>query len=112
MCCGQTAVPTLSAKRFADLVADPSFLSVTGIGVELGPNSAMAKCLWFRDHEPVLYSKASRIMTISDYLTYRFSGELRGDEGTASLLGIFDLKNGTPLGGRTQDAQASAFDVL
>ncbi|HOV62942.1 MAG TPA: FGGY-family carbohydrate kinase [Spirochaetia bacterium] len=80
-------------REFAELVTDPSFLSVTGIGVELGPNSAIAKCLWFRDHEPVLYSRASRIMTISDYLTYRFSGELRGDEGTASLLGIFDLKN-------------------
>ncbi len=81
-------------REFASLVSDPAFLSVTGIGVELGPNAAVAKYLWFKEHEPLLFSRAARMMTISDYLTYRLSGEARGDQGTASLLGIFDLRNG------------------
>ncbi|WP_438479744.1 FGGY-family carbohydrate kinase [Oleiharenicola lentus] len=53
---------------------------------------AVAKYHWFQAHEPEVWAKARRIMTISDYLTFALTGNTAGDASTAALLGLYDLK--------------------
>lgn len=52
---------------------------------------AVAKWHWFSEHEPAIWARAERLMTISDYFTYAMTGERAGDAGTAAFLGIYDL---------------------
>jgi sugar (pentulose or hexulose) kinase len=58
-----------------------------GISVE----SAVTKWRWYREHEPVLWSRARWHLTIADYLTYALTGEMAGDASTAALLGLYHL---------------------
>jgi xylulokinase len=52
--------------------------------------SAVSKWRWFQQHEPILWGRTSRVMTISDYFSFALTGERVGDAGTASFLGLFD----------------------
>ena len=70
----------------------PDFLQTTGLGVGPGPGFAVAKVRWIQRHLPHEWSRARRVLTISDYLTYSLTGQPVGDAGTASLLGILDLQ--------------------
>lgn len=56
------------------------------------PELAQVKWTWFRAERPELWSRARRVMTLSDYLTFELTSERVGDSGTASLLGLFDLR--------------------
>ena len=70
------------------------FLATTGMGLECGSVLAVAKIKWFQEHQPELWAKMCRIMTLSDYLTFSLTGKPVGDSGTASLLGLLDVKKG------------------
>jgi len=54
-------------------------------------NAAVAKWLWFQEHEPKLWRQTRAIMTIADYFTFALTGERVGDAGTAAFLGLYDL---------------------
>lgn len=58
----------------------------------LTSHSAVSKWRWFQRHEPALWQRARRVMTMSDYFTYALTGERRGDAGTAAFLGLYDLQ--------------------
>jgi len=66
---------------------------VTGLGLT-SLESCPAKLCWFQRNRPEIWNRAGRIMTISDYLVYSLTGKALGDAGTASLLGMWDLRNG------------------
>jgi len=68
------------------------FLSTTGTGIH-STGFCVAKLRWFQQYQPEIWTRAVRIMTISDYLVYSLIGETSGDQGTASLLGLWDLPN-------------------
>ena len=70
----------------------PPYMEVTGTDLK-GKSFYMAKIRWFMKNQPEIWAKTAYSMTISDYLTYLLSGERYGDGGTASLLGVLDLKN-------------------
>ena len=70
------------------------FLRVTGLGLDFEPGFAVAKMRWLQDNRPECWSRARRVMTISDYLVFSLTGRAAGDQGTASLLGLLDLPNG------------------
>jgi sugar (pentulose or hexulose) kinase len=53
--------------------------------------SAVPKLRWFMKHEPHLWARATRVMSISDYLTFALTGERAGDASTAAFLGIYHL---------------------
>jgi sugar (pentulose or hexulose) kinase len=77
----------------ADLAAfgaAAGFGRATGMG-GLVPELAGAKCRWFSRHEPGVWARARRVLTISDYFTYRVTGEANGDASTAALTGYYDL---------------------
>jgi len=84
-----TADPVVNAIFDRD-----DFVRTTGMSIPFSPLCAIAKCRWFQEREPEVWARTRRIMTISDYLTFGLTRQPVGDMGTASLLGILDLKNG------------------
>ena len=68
------------------------YLETTGMNLR-GVDFASVKIRWIQKNQRELWSRVKHIMTISDYLSYRLTGECIGDSGTAALLGFFDLKN-------------------
>ena len=70
----------------------PDFLATTGIGTGLGAGSAVTKLAWFQRESPACWSRAARVLTISDYLAWSLTGRWCGDAGTASLLGLMDQR--------------------
>lgn len=70
------------------------FMSTTGIGIGVSRFFCVAKLCWFQQNRPDTWIRASRIMTISDYLVYALTSRFAGDMGTASMLGLLDLPNG------------------
>ncbi|HOF17673.1 MAG TPA: FGGY family carbohydrate kinase, partial [Phycisphaerae bacterium] len=75
------------------LWARPDFRAVTGVGAEAGTEFAAAKILWFQDRQPRLWRESRYVMTLSDYLVHSLTGRRVGDAGTASLLGMLDVRN-------------------
>ena len=75
------------------LMGRGDFLATTGLGIDPCCELAAAKYGWFRRHQPELWSRAARVMTISDYLVWSLTGRAAGDEATTSLLGLWDLRN-------------------
>lgn len=71
----------------------PEFHQTTGMGIDASANLCVNKLLWLRANRPEVWEKVKSVMTISDYLTFLFTGERIGDLGTASLLGLLDCKN-------------------
>lgn len=74
--------------ELAALWSRPDFAGRTGIGVAMGPGTALNKALALRRTLPVRQRQSFRFVTISDYLVYRLTGVFNGDGGTASLLGL------------------------
>jgi xylulokinase len=58
----------------------------------LSEQSAALKWRWFQRHAPDLWSRARRIMTISDYFTFALTGERVGDASTVPFLAVYDLE--------------------
>jgi len=71
----------------------PQFLATTGLGIDITPRFCVSKLKWVEKHQPDIWMRTRRVMTISDYFTFSLTGQFVGDAGTASLLGIYDLPN-------------------
>jgi xylulokinase len=90
-------------RRAADLPPEPGlealwsrpdFLRTTGLGLH-GPEFCVDKVAWFQRRHPGLWAAAARLQTISDYLVFSLTGSLAGDQGTAALLGLWNLAAGS-----------------
>jgi len=68
------------------------YLETSGMSFQ-GADFASVKIRWFQKNHPELWGRVRHIMTISDYLSFRLTGEKIGDAGTASLLGFYNLKD-------------------
>lgn len=98
----RTGSPLTPLILWPDLRADPApaavralwsrtdFSRVTGLGATTA-EMAIAKIVRIREQEPALWRKTARILTMSDYLAREMTGQNLGDEGTASLLGLWNL---------------------
>lgn len=75
-----------------ELWETPKFIKTTATGVR-GNISAVNKIRWLQQHEPDIWRRTRHIMTIADYLVFLLTRERKGDQGTASLLGLYDLRN-------------------
>ncbi|MEY2878174.1 MAG: hypothetical protein RLZZ15_554 [Verrucomicrobiota bacterium] len=82
---GEGLEPALVAFSHSEV-----FQATVGFG-GLSGQFAMSKWHWFQRHEPAVWARARRVMTISDYLTFALTGERVGDAGTAAFLGALDL---------------------
>jgi sugar (pentulose or hexulose) kinase len=81
--------PDKRAKNMDIPIAD-NFLQKTGIGIEPNEEFAIAKILWFQKKQPGLWKQVASIMSISDYLVFKLTGQKICDYGTASMTGLFD----------------------
>ncbi|NLF23019.1 MAG: FGGY-family carbohydrate kinase [Lentisphaerae bacterium] len=70
----------------------PDFVATTGLGCGLGRHAAVSKLVWMQRHDPALWRRTVRVLTISDYLSFALTGRFQGDAGTASLLGLLDQR--------------------
>src|ERR1035437_4156603 len=66
---------------------------VTGFA-GLTPECAPAKWLWFQRHQPDVWGRATRVMTLSDYFTYSLTGQPAGDGSTAAFTGLHSIAGG------------------
>lgn len=52
---------------------------------------APAKLRWFMQHEPEVYDRIDRVVTLADWLRWRLSGELVSEATLASEAGLLDV---------------------
>jgi xylulokinase len=52
------------------------------------------KWRWYQRHEPAVWGRAKRIMTLSDYFTFAMTGEAVGDTSTAAFTGLYSTSGG------------------
>lgn len=78
------------SKTLAALTGTDAFPTDSGQGLT-GAQCMPAKLEWFRRHEPELWGRTARVLTISDYLSLLLTGLRIGDSGTASLTGLWEL---------------------
>lgn len=54
---------------------------------------SLLKVLWFKNNFPKLFSKIKKILSVSDYINYKLTGEICYDFSQASRTMMFDIKN-------------------
>ncbi|WP_110926225.1 gluconokinase [Bacillus massiliglaciei] len=62
-------------------------------GTPIHPMSPLSKLLWLRNEQEELFSRASKFISIKEYVCYRLFGEYVIDISIASATGMFNLKN-------------------
>jgi len=68
------------------------------------------KAMWYRNHEPEMFSKIYRILGTKDYINYKLTGRFLTDYSYASGTGIYDLK-GWKYDARYMAASGIPFEV-
>ena len=58
----------------------------------LNAGFAASKWRWFQRHEPAIWTRVRRAMTMADYLVFSLTGQAVGDASTAAFLGLYDLR--------------------
>lgn len=49
------------------------------------------KVMWYRRHEPEMFSRVAKILGTKDYINYRLTGAMKTDYSYASGTGLYDL---------------------
>lgn len=61
-------------------------------GVPIHPMSPLCKIAWIRDHQPDVFEKAFRFISLKEYIWYKLFGKYQVDHSVASATGLFDSK--------------------
>ena len=78
-------------EAFFDKVDPDEWYLATGNGFPAACYTIF-KVMWYRDHEPEMFQKVSKILGTKDYINFRLTGEMKTDYSYASGTGIYDLK--------------------
>jgi gluconokinase len=62
-------------------------------GVPIHAMSPLCKLLWLKAEEPGLFGRASRFISIKEYVWWRLFGEYKVDYSIASATGLFDIRD-------------------
>lgn len=62
-------------------------------GTPIHPMSPLTKLMWYREHEPDLFKRAAKWISIKEFVFYRLFGTYAVDYSIASATGLFHLKN-------------------
>lgn len=76
------------------LINKTDFLAKTGLGIQPGRQSLLAKADWFRENQPLVWDGMKRIMSISDYLMFALTGHKVSDFSTSSMTGLLNIPEG------------------
>lgn len=71
-------------------MALPDYCARSGVP-GLSPEFMLAKLHWHQEETPELWERVDRILLISDYLTWRFTGKYVTEAGTAGITGLIDI---------------------
>lgn len=61
-------------------------------GTPVHSMSPLTKLIWMRQHQPEIFSQASRFVSIKEYLLFHLFGEWVIDYSVASASGLFDIR--------------------
>ena len=84
--------PDAQPADFFKRVSETEWYLMTGSGFP-PPLYSVFKLMWFRDHEPEMFSRVHKILGTKDYINYRLTGALATDYSYASGSGVYDLKS-------------------
>lgn len=77
------------ARRLKDSGDDRKLYERTGTPVH--PMSPLCKLMWLKDHEPQIFDKAHKFISIKEFIFYKFFGTFVVDHSIASSTGLFDI---------------------
>jgi len=83
---------TEQAGRFLNPVDYQKWYETTGGGFPIECYSIF-KIMWYKEHEPDMYERASKILGSKDFCNYMLTGAMKTDFSYASGSGVYDLKN-------------------
>jgi gluconokinase len=61
-------------------------------GAPMHPMLPVAKLRWLAEHEPELFARTRRFVSLKELIVYRWTGEWLVDHGIASASGMLDLR--------------------
>ena len=79
------------ARLFFKSVPEEIWYSISGNGFP-PPLYTVFKAMWYRQHEPEMFQRLSRLLGTKDYVNYRLTGVQCTDYSYASGSGIYDLE--------------------
>ena len=62
-------------------------------GTPIHAMSPLCKIIWMKEHEPELFRKAARFISIKTYIWFRLFGLYETDFAIASAMGLFNIKD-------------------
>jgi gluconokinase len=77
------------AKKIKNTVEGDNIYANTGTPIH--SMSPLCKICWFREKEPLLFSKAAKFIGIKEFMWFRFFGKYIIDYSIASATGLFDI---------------------
>jgi len=83
--------PDTQPAEFFTRVPEAAWYTMTGSGFP-APLYAIFKLMWFRDHEPEMFSSIHKVLGTKDYINFRLCGVMATDPSYASGSGVYDLK--------------------
>ncbi|MEO6329605.1 MAG: gluconokinase [Ginsengibacter sp.] len=79
------------ADRLKESGEGRAFYQSTGVPVHA--MSPLCKLIWLKENEPAIFKKASKFISIKEYIYYKMFGEYIIDTSVASGTGLFNIKN-------------------
>ena len=80
-------------KEVDEFAHSERFQHTTGLA-GLTAEFAPAKLRWYQRHEPAIWARTARVMTLSDYFAFALTGEVVGDGSTAAFTGLYSTAKG------------------
>ena len=77
-------------KEFFERVDPVEWYTTTGNGFPAACYTVF-KVMWYRRHEPEMFSRVAKILGTKDFINFRLTGALKTDYSYASGTGIYDL---------------------
>ena len=80
------------AKEFFGNVDESQWYNITGNGFPAALYT-VCKIMWYRDNEPEMFGRISKVIGTKDYVNYKLTGRIVTDHSYASGSGVYDLVN-------------------
>jgi len=61
-------------------------------GTPVHPMSPLCKLMWFREHEPDLFNRTAKFISLKEFVFYKLFGKYIIDFSIASATGLFDIR--------------------
>jgi len=80
-----------AAQQAAQLRAALGTSLYAATGVPIHAMTPFAKLLWLREHEPEIWARAKRFVSVKEWLIWQWTGQWLVDEATAAATGLYSM---------------------